>query len=99
MKNTYKYYFDIECIESGQRAAYGDSFYSYLITSDLPENEVMAFCMHVLKRSYIKDKMPDPFCGQLLEFVKITENNKGKTFFDKREKETYSYKVRCEYTD
>jgi hypothetical protein len=31
-------------------------------------------------------------------FKKITNNNDGKSFFDATESETYSYKVRTEYT-
>lgn len=91
------YTFEIECLESGQKKAYGDSFYSYKVTSDLSEEIVKLFCMNVLKKSYIAGGMPAWAVGKLLKFVKITNNNKGKDIF-KREKETYSYRVKKEYT-
>lgn len=93
---TYK--FDVKTIEAGQRQSYGDSFYAYEVSSIEQEWDVKNFCMKVLKPSYEKKDMPNPFAGQLLEFKKITNNNEGKSFLDAREVETYSYKVRTEYT-
>jgi len=90
------YVFDVNCLEAGQRGAYQDSFYSYEVTSDRPEDEVRAFCMHVLKKSYPKDKMPNPFSGELLEFTNIT-NNKSSLPFESCVN-TYKYRVRNEYT-
>jgi len=92
----YNYVFKIKCLEAGQRGSYQDSFYSYEVISDRSEHEVRAFCMHVLKRSFPKAEMPDPFAGELLEFSKIT-NNKAKTPFGACEN-TYKYRVRNEYT-
>lgn len=92
------YQFEVEVIESGQRRSYGDSFYTYEVTSKRPEREVKNFCTKVLKPSFEKLEMPDPFAGELLEFKKITDNNNGKSFLDPDEIEAYSYKVRCEYT-
>lgn len=93
-----EYKFNVETIESGQRKSYGDSFYTYKVTSTEPEWVVKTFCTKVLKPSFEKKDMPDPFYGELLEFKKITNNNEGKSFTDKKEPETYSYKVRTEYT-
>lgn len=92
------YQFNVETIEAGQRKSYGDSYYTYKITSSENEMFVKNFCTKVLKPSYEKKDMPDPFVGELLEFKKITNNNEGKSFFDAKESETYSYKVRTEYT-
>jgi len=92
------YVFEVETLEAGQKKSYGDSYYSYNITSDRPEREVKLFCMNVLNESYILSEMPNPFAGKLLEFKKITNNNKDKPFFEKQECETYSYKLSNEYT-
>lgn len=91
------YIFEVECIESGQRRAYGDSFYSYKVTSDLLEKKVKLFCMNILKRSYKEENMPNWASGKLLEFKKVTNNNEKGSIL-KREKETYLYKVKKEYT-
>lgn len=93
-----EYLFEVNTIEAGQRKSYGDSFYHYEVTSNLNEYQVKLFCTKFLKPSYEKKDMPDPFSGELLEFSKITNNNEGKNIFDKREKESYRYKVRTEYT-
>lgn len=93
---TYK--FDVETIESGQRRPYEDSYYSYKVISNEPEYIVKTFCMKVLKSSYKKEDMPNPFAGELLEFKKITNNNEGRDYLDEIKPETYSYKVKTEYT-
>lgn len=36
--------YDVACTQSGQRRAYGDSFYEFIITTDKPENEVKKYC-------------------------------------------------------
>lgn len=90
-----KYVFDVEVKESGQRRSYGDSYYSYFVTSKHEPWMVKSFCMKVLKQSYPKADMPTPFSGELLLFKKITNNNE--TLLGGKE-ETYEYKVRCEYT-
>ncbi len=90
--------FEVETIESGQRHSYGDSFYAYKITTNRPENEVRNFCMNVLRKSYETKDMPNPFSGKLIEFKKLTDNNKGKNFFQSKEAETYSYKLTTLYT-
>ncbi len=95
MKN---YNFDVETIEAGQRGPYQDSYYSYKVTSKEAEYTIKSFCTKVLQPSYPKAEMPDPFVGELLEFKKITNNNEGKSWMDEKEPETYSYKVRNEYT-
>jgi len=92
------YIFEVEVLEAGQRKSYGDSYYSYSVSSERPEREVKLFCMNVLNRSFIPSEMPNPFAGKLLEFKKITDNNKDKSFMDKREVEIYSYKLSNEYT-
>ena len=94
MNRKVNYSFDVEVIEEGQRQSYGDSFYTYKVSSLEPEYRVKEFCKGVLKMSYPKNEMPDPFAGELLEFKKITSN--GKDSFSSME--TYSYKVRTEYT-
>jgi len=83
-----KYSFDVETLESGQRQRYGDSFYSYKITSDLPESMVKSFAMNVLRKSYKSDEMPNPFCGKLISFEK-----------DKESQNVYIYKLTELYTD
>ena len=95
---TVNFLFEVETVESGQRRSYGDSYYSYNVTSDRPEREVKSFCMNVLNKSFNPAEMPNPFAGKLLEFKKITDNNKDKSLFDKKECETYSYKLSNEYT-
>jgi hypothetical protein len=92
------YNFEVETIEAGQRQSYGDSYYSYKVTSERPEYEVKDFCMKVLRKSHELKDMPNPFAGKLLEFKKITDNNKGKGFLDTKVAETYSYKLKTEYT-
>ena len=87
--------FEVETKEAGQRRAYGDSFYHYLVKSAQAEHTVQAYCTKVLRPSYPKDKMPNPFAGQMLMFKKITNNNQN--FTDGNE-ETYEYKVKKEYT-
>ena len=89
-----EYKFEVKQFESGQRRKYGDSYYTYEVTSDRPEYEVKKFCMCVLKQSYLKGDMVDPFCGELLEFTNITNNNEGKSILNNRVEDTYSYKVR-----
>jgi hypothetical protein len=90
--------FEIETIQAGQKQSYGDSYYTYKVTSTSSEQEVKGFCMNSLRISYKKEDMPDPFAGELLEFKKLTDNNEGKGFLDSREPETYSYKTRNIYT-
>lgn len=97
-KKMKTYQFNVETIEAGQRQSYGDSYYVYKVTSNEQEWDIKNFCMKVLKPSYEKKDMPNPFAGELLEFKKITNNNEGKSFLDAKESETYSYKVRTEYT-
>jgi len=93
-----KYEFTVKVIEAGQRGKYADSFYSYEVTSIRPEREVKNFCMNVLKKSYTKEDMSDPFVGELIQFEKITNNNEGKKFLDEKGPETYSYKTKELYT-
>ena len=92
----YEYNFKVNCIESGQRQSYGDSYYTYEVTSNRSEFDVKNFCMSVLKKSFEPKDKPNPFAGRLLEFKKITDNNNG-SIMGKKE-ETYSYKVKSEYT-
>lgn len=92
------YVFKVKCLEAGQRRSYGDSYYSYEVVSDREEREVKEFCMNALRKSYESKDMPNPFAGKLLEFKRVTDNNSGKSFLDKRVEETYSYKLSTEYT-
>ena len=91
------YNYEVETLEAGQRNAYGDSYYSYKVTSKRPEHEVRLFCMTILKKSHELKDLPNPFAGKLLEFKKLTDNNKSKSFLVENE-ETYSYKLKTEYT-
>jgi hypothetical protein len=93
---TCDYTFKVNCLEAGQRGPYQDSFYSYEVTSERSEYEVKAFCMYVLKKSYPKADMPDPFTGELLEFTNITKNKPSDPF--SIVENTYKYRVRNEYT-
>tara|TARA_Y100001963_G_C6766669_1_gene442667 strand:+ start:1449 stop:1742 length:294 start_codon:yes stop_codon:yes gene_type:complete len=92
------YLFKVETIEAGQRRSYGDSFYTYKVESNRPEFEVRIFCTKFLKTSYPKNEMPDPFAGEMLEFKKLTDNNKTWKLGEELKTETYSYKVRTEFT-
>lgn len=98
MKRVINYQFKVKTIECGQRRSYGDSYYTYEVESDRSVNEVRAFCMNVLKPSYEKKDMPNPFAGELLEFKKITNNNKDKAPFENDDPEIYRYSVKCMYT-
>jgi len=91
-----KFTFEVETIEAGQRRAYGDSYYDYNVTSKLSEDMVKRFCTKVLRPSYPRSEMPDPFAGQLIKFEKITDNNKGDFLSSKPE--TYKYKCTSMYT-
>mgnify|MGYP000521090334 CR=1 FL=1 len=93
-----EYKFEVETIEAGQRGKYQDSFYTYKVHSDRPENEVKNFCMKVLRKSYVRGDMPNPFAGRLIRFERISNNNEDKKWNDTRKTETYEYKVRETYT-
>ncbi len=93
-----EYLFKIKTLEAGQRGPYQDSFYTYEVTSIESEHDIKQFCMNVLKPSYFKKDMPNPFAGELLEFTQLTDNNKGKSFLNSKDEETYFYRVRCIYT-
>jgi hypothetical protein len=97
------YSFQVETIEAGQRKSYGNSFYTYEVTSKEPFYVVKAFCVNILKRSYLKKDMPDPFVGKLIAFKAISETSKplseGVNDYSRNEGGvTYSYKVSMEYT-
>lgn len=92
-----EYKYSVETKENGQRRKYEDSYYHFLVISDRQEAEVKLFCMHVLRKAYKKEEMPNPFAGELVEFKKITDNAKGLTFPPEGTLETYSYKTREEY--
>lgn len=97
MEKTYK--FDVKVLEAGQRRAYADSYYTYIVTSDRSEDIVKKFCMNVLKKSYSKKNMSTLFDPELREFERITNNNEGRAIGEKRRPETYRYQVRELYTD
>ena len=91
--------FIVKTIEAGQRGSYQDSFYHYEVTSEQPEFMVKRFCMKVIKNSYEKKDMPDPFAGELLEFSKITDNKHPDNIVEaETQADTYRYRVRCLYT-
>ena len=71
-----EYRFNVEKITAGQKRKYGDSYYHYIVTSDLAKYVVRDFCMNVLGKCFEGDMMPNPFSGELLEFTKMegTEN-------------------------
>lgn len=69
------YHFEVETVESGQRAKYGDSFYSFVVKviseSDLDESVVQNFCtkfLHPAAPSRAKQK--NPFHTYMTEFKK-----------------------------
>lgn len=94
------YIFKVKVLEAGQKRRYGDSYYSYEVTSNRDESEVKSFCMNVLRKSYEREKMPHPFAGELREFTKITKNTpEDADFFSERLEETYLYKVQEQFTD
>lgn len=96
MNTTYN--FEVKSLEAGQRGKYQDSFYSYEVTSTRSEQEVRRFCMKVLRRSHEPKHMPNAFAGKLLEFKKLTDNNKGKSMLAPKEPETYLYRTTELYT-
>jgi len=85
--------FLVETIEAGQREKYGPKYFSYKITSYLPEKDVREYCTTKLKPSYPKDEMPDAFVGELIEFKNLTCFYHHNNLPDK-----FSYKVQFEYT-
>lgn len=86
---TKNYTFEVEVIESGQRKRYGDSYYTYKITSDLPEQIVRQFAKNVLRKSYLPIDMPSPFST---EFISFELESDGKS-------NVYIYKSKELYTD
>ena len=95
----YTYTFNVTTLQAGQLRKYGDSFYTYEVSSSLNEHTVKNFCMNVLQHAFEKEDMPNAFAGEVLEFKKLTENNKGKKWNEPMVDEIYSYKVRSLYTD
>lgn len=93
-----EYVFKVITFEAGQRKPYGDSFYHYEVTSDRPSDEVKNFCMNVLRKSYPRDKMPNSFAGEFVEFKNLTNLNEGRGFLDERREDTYRYKMKTMYT-
>lgn len=87
--------FKVESLEAGQRRKYGDSYYHYKITSKEREHIVKMFATKVLQPCCEKEKMPNPFYGELIEFKKETSNSKS---FLERKEETYSFKTKSLYT-
>jgi hypothetical protein len=95
----FEYLFKVKTLEAGQRGRYQDSYYSYEVTSNCTEYKVKQFCMNVLQKSYEKKDMPNPFAGELLEFKKLTDNNKNVDMFNSTKEETYLYKTKELYCD
>jgi hypothetical protein len=94
-----EYKFKVETKRAGQPRPYADSEYVYEVTSDCSERVIKAFCNEVLRKSYPRSEMPNPFAGELVRFENITNNNAGKSFYEEKDKEdTYIYHVREEYT-
>ncbi len=90
--------FDVETLEAGQRGKYQDSYYHYRVTTAQEEHVTKAFCMNVLERSYAKADMPNWASGELLEFKRVTDNNKDRPWTEPRLPETYEYRTRSAYT-
>jgi hypothetical protein len=96
MKKPYLYQFQVETIECGQRKPYGDSFYTYKVTSTESPDTVKNFCMNVLQKSFEPSKMPDAFAGKLLSFCQI-EGPEYKSYGEKQER-VFEYKATSLYT-
>lgn len=48
--------YDVKCTHSGQRRAYGDSFYEFTIKTDKPENEVKEYCVEHIRKCGLTTK-------------------------------------------
>ena len=85
-----EYNFKVECEECGQRRAYGDSYYHYIVESERNEYEVEKFCRNVLKYAPIKESEVKEhieeigFDGHFTSYV---------TLFKKIGDNKYEYKV------
>jgi hypothetical protein len=56
MAKTFNYNFKVETQESGQRARYGDSYYSYTVQSELDEHTVKKFCTEILQHRCVSEE-------------------------------------------
>lgn len=77
---------------SGQKEAYGDSYYEYDVTSELPEEEVEKFCSEKLSKAipYSQWKAENTsMCNHFRSYYKFTKRGEGK----------YFYQVTNSYTD
>jgi hypothetical protein len=90
------YSFKVETIEAGQRKSYGDSFYTYKVTSKGSVQNIRDFCMGVLKKCCEKKDMITPFDGELLEFKTLSDVKSD--YMPNKEPITCSYKVKMMYT-
>ena len=83
------YNLDVETKQAGQSRPYADSIYHYIIIDKsekpLSEFRIKEFCTQFIHKGYAKDKMPDPFAGEIMIFTKLEERK-------------WEYKVRNEYT-
>lgn len=79
----------------GQKKAYGDSFYEYEVTSDLPPYEVERICAEKIEKA-----MPIEQYRQEYKAKPIADNHFRKHYtFRKRPDGTYLYSVCFPYTD
>ena len=86
--------FKVKTIEAGQKREHQDRFYHYEVTSKEPEFMVRGFC-NLIKKSYKKEDMPNPFAGELMEFKNITDHQHPDNIVTAPTLEdTYCYKVR-----
>ena len=83
------YNFDVEVLTDGQPRPYADSIYHCIVIdkTEKPYSEylIKQFCTQFLHRGYPKDRMPDPFAGEIVIFKKLEERK-------------WEYKVRNVFT-
>ena len=75
MKKIYK--FEVECVGCGQRKAYGDSYYHYIVKNlcdiDYADSVIKNFCTGFLRKAYEPEHMPSPFHGKITSFKKLSD--------------------------
>ena len=71
MGNVTKTIFEVETIEAGQRRKYGDSYYHYVVKSEISPHIIKKYCLHVLQPAIPPDQPPgtgdgfQPYCTML----------------------------------
>lgn len=81
---------------SGQKRAYGDTFYEYDVTSDLPADLVERICSERIYKAISKAEWQADYCAPACSMEKaFRAHYEFKSLGDGK----YFYQVRCLYTD